>query len=73
MINLLYEAIGGDIIGSVKELNITKDDIVYISGPMTGIPDANRNTFNKAEKLNFVMIGKDRRYSRESIEKLMKA
>lgn len=29
---------------------ITKDDIVYISGPMTGIADANRPAFRAAEK-----------------------
>ena len=25
-------------------------DIIYISGPMSGIPDANRAAFNAAEK-----------------------
>lgn len=29
---------------------IKGSDIVYISGPMTGIPDANRAEFEKAEK-----------------------
>ena len=29
---------------------ITKDDVVYICGPMSGIPDANRELFMRAEK-----------------------
>ena len=34
----------------MKENSITSDDIVYISGPMSGIKNANREAFQRAEK-----------------------
>lgn len=38
-------------------LNITKDDVVYISGPMTGKPNANREAFDTAEKALVAVYG----------------
>lgn len=34
----------------MRKYNITNADVVYISGPMTGLPDANRATFDAAEQ-----------------------